>query len=60
MSKSYARLRREAYPPIEMMVDALVKEGSIDPAVQAEGAAQKADYIAQCLAVKAANPKPGV
>jgi hypothetical protein len=57
MSKSIQRLRREAYPPIEMLVDALVKLASGDPVLRAAGEAQQAEYVAQCLAVKAAYPK---
>jgi len=54
----YQRDRAEAYPPLADFADAEVKIASGDPALAAEGKAQKAVYVAACLAVKAAHPKP--
>lgn len=50
--------RAQAYPDFREFLDAQVKLSSADPAVQAEGQAQLAQYMADCLAVKARYPKP--
>lgn len=46
--ENYAKLRREAYPPMTEYLDAIVKGDE----------AQRQAYIDGCLAVKAKYPKP--
>lgn len=58
MSKSYKRQRRESYPPLEMLADALVKQASDDPITRSDGESQHAEYVRLCLEVKAMIPKP--
>lgn len=58
MSESYRKARARAYPRLADLADALVKIASGDPDMVADGEAQKAAYVANCLAVKAAHPKP--
>jgi len=53
----YAELRMAEYPDYRELLDAEVKINSGDEALIAEGQAQKAKYIADCLAVKAKYPK---
>ena len=48
--------RKAAYPPIADYLDAQVKKAHSDPIIQADGLAQEAKYLADCLAVKDANP----
>jgi len=51
-SEPYARLRREAYPPVGAQLDAVLKMAQ---ALQAQGIAlpdETQDWIAQCQAVK--------
>jgi len=55
---AYQAIRAQHYPPIADYLDAKVKQGSTDPVLQAEGLAQEKKYIDDCLAVKAAYPKP--
>jgi len=50
--------RYEAEASVYDLADAETKLASTDPAVQAEGAAQKAAVLAKRLAIKTALPKP--
>jgi len=51
----YTQLRQ--YPAANIYLDGVVKSASTDPFVKAEGQAQVAKYLADCLAVKAKYPK---
>ncbi len=53
----YAVKRARAYPSPLILADAEVKLASGDTDLLAEGKAQKAKYVLDCLAVKAAFPK---
>lgn len=57
MQTPYTELRKRDYPPIFDYIDAKVKQGSMDTAVQLEGVAQEQKYIQDCLAIKAKYPK---
>ncbi|MEI7957898.1 MAG: hypothetical protein WCI40_02220 [Verrucomicrobiota bacterium] len=50
--------RYDAEASVYDLADAETKLASSDPAVQAEGAAQKADALAKRLTIKAEIPKP--
>ena len=52
--------RYEAEASIYEFVDAETKLASPDPAVQAEGAAQRARVLARRLQIKAELPKPSL
>ena len=58
MLVEYASFRQREYPNPLVMIDALVKKGSDDPDLQAEGELQYQKYVEDCLAVKAKYPKP--
>lgn len=47
------RARKDAYPPLEDLADALYWQAQGNPAPMAA-------YLAKCGAVKTANPKPAV
>lgn len=51
ITRDYARARREAYPPLEQLADALYhqQQGNAEPMQR---------YLADCAAVKARFPKP--
>lgn len=58
MMSRYADQRAAEYPPLADFADALVKQNSGNPTLEAEGISQLADYVSKCLAVKAKYPKP--
>ena len=56
--KKARALRYEAEASVYDRADAETKLGSTDPAMQAEGTAQKAGVLARRLEIKAEIPKP--
>jgi hypothetical protein len=58
MLSRYGEQRAAEYPPLADFADALVKQNSGNPTLEAEGVSQLSDYVAKCLAVKAKYPKP--
>lgn len=54
---NYAKLRASEYPDMKEYLDAQVKKESGNDALIAQGIAQEAKYIADCLLTKAKYPK---
>ena len=55
---SYAYVRKNAYPEIADLCDALVKLNSNDEALKAAGEQQLSAYVQTCLDIKNKYPKP--
>ena len=54
----YAFLRKNAYPDMSDLCDALVKINSNDDVLKSEGEKQLSAYVQTCLDVKQKYPKP--
>ena len=57
LARHYAIRRAPVYPSIENYIDAMAKQISDDPDIRAEGLAQEAQHLADCLQVKSDIPK---